>query len=160
MAGVPSLTTTFPVRRGERQLVSPARPTPYEFKMLSDIDDQDVLRFYRSGAFFYRSNASAMAGLDPVEVIRSALSEALVHFYPLAGRFRELRPTRKLVVECTGEGVVFVEADADVRMDDLGDFLAPPVPCYDKWLCEPESPTADVVDRPLLYVQVNSTYIF
>ncbi|XP_020399910.1 benzyl alcohol O-benzoyltransferase [Zea mays] len=153
MAGVPSVTTTFPVRRGERKLVSPSRPTPYEFKMLSDIDDQDVLRFYRSGAFFYRSSASK-AGLDPAKVIRSALSEALVHFYPLAGRFRELRPTRKLVVECTGEGVVFVEADADVRMDDLGDSLAPPVPCYDKLLCEPESPTADVIDRPLLYVQV------
>lgn len=157
MAAVPaSLVTTFPVRRGERQLVSPARHTPYEFKMLSDIDDQDVLRFYRSGIFFYRRDASkAEAGLDPVEVIRSALSEALVHFYPLAGRFRELRPTRKLVVECTGEGVVFVEADADVRMDDLGDSLAPPVPCYDKLLCEPESPTADVIDRPLLYVQVD-----
>lgn len=159
MAGVPSLaTTTFAVRRGERQLVSPARPTPYEFKPLSDIDDQDVLRFYRSGAFFYRSNA-AKAGLDPVQVIRSALSEALVHFYPLAGRFRELQPTRKLVVECTGEGVVFVEADADVRMEDIGDALAPPVPCFDKLLCEPESPTADVIDRPLLFVQVSDTYV-
>ncbi|PUZ69717.1 hypothetical protein GQ55_2G133900 [Panicum hallii var. hallii] len=152
MAGAPSLIT-FPVRRGERQLVGPARPTPYVFKMLSDIDDQDVLRFYRSGIFFYRSNASK-AALDPVKVIKSALAEALVHFYPLAGRLRELQPTRKLVVECTGEGVVFVEADADVRMDDLGDSLAPPVPCYDKLLCEPESPTAFVVDRPLIYVQV------
>ncbi|CAN6342598.1 unnamed protein product [Urochloa humidicola] len=152
MAGAPSLVS-FSVRRGERQLVAPARPTPYEFKMLSDIDDQDVIRFYRSGTFFYRSNASK-AGLDPVKVIKSALAEALVHFYPLAGRLRELQPTRKLVVECTSEGVVFVEADADVRMDDLGDSLAPPVPCYDKLLCEPESPTAVVVDRPLLHVQV------
>ncbi|RCV12280.1 LOW QUALITY PROTEIN: hypothetical protein SETIT_2G256400v2 [Setaria italica] len=152
MAGAPSLIS-FPVRRGERQLVAPARPTPYGFKMLSDIDDQDVLRFYRSGIFFYRGNAPR-AGLDPVKVIRSALAEALVHFHPLAGRLRELQPTRKLVVECTGEGVVFVEADADVRMDDLGDSLAPPVPCYDKLLCEPESPTAVVVDRPLIYFQV------
>ncbi|KAL6630960.1 hypothetical protein ACP70R_028300 [Stipagrostis hirtigluma subsp. patula] len=152
MAAAPSLVT-FPVRRGERELVAPATPTPYEFKFLSDIDDQDVLRFYRSGIFFYRGNAS-QAGRDPVKVIRAALSEALVHFYPLAGRFRELQPTRKLVVECTGEGVVFVEADADVRMDDFGPSLAPPVPCYDKLLCEPESPTAVVVNRPLLYVQV------
>ncbi|CAL5088090.1 unnamed protein product [Urochloa decumbens] len=153
MAGAPSLIS-FPVRRGERQLVAPARPTPYEFKMLSDIDDQDVLRFYRSGIFFYRGGNASKAGLDPVQVIKSALAEALVHFYPLAGRLRELQPTRKLVVECTGEGVVFVEADADVRMDELGDSLAPPVPCYDKLLCEPESPTAVVVDRPLLHVQV------
>lgn len=153
MAGAPTLT--FSVRRGERELVAPARPTPYEFKVLSDIDDQEVLRFYRSGIFFYRGDASK-SELDPVKVIKSAVSEALVHFYPLAGRFRELQPTRKLVVECTGEGVVFIEADADIRMDDLGGALAPPVPCYDKLLCEPESPTAVVVDRPLLYVQVGA----
>ncbi|CAN6334577.1 unnamed protein product [Urochloa humidicola] len=102
MAGAPSLIS-FPVRRGERQLLAPARSTPYEFKMLSDIDDQDVLRFYRSGIFFYRSNVSK-AGHDPVKVIKSALAEALVHFYPLAGRLRELQPTRKLAVECTGDG--------------------------------------------------------
>ncbi|KAE8781274.1 benzyl alcohol O-benzoyltransferase-like [Hordeum vulgare] len=145
--------TTLSIRRGERELVAPARPTPYEFKVLSDIDDQEVLRFYRSGAFFYRGDASK-SGIDPAKVIKSAISEALVHYYPLAGRFRELQPTRKLVVECTGEGVVFVEADADVRMDDFGDSLAPPVPCYDELLPEQECATAVVVDRPLLFVQV------
>ncbi|EEE63219.1 hypothetical protein OsJ_18029 [Oryza sativa Japonica Group] len=159
MAGAPT-SLGFSVRRRERELVAPARPTPYEFKMLSDIDDQDILRFNRSGISFYRHNPN-QDGVDPVTVIRAALSEALVHFYPLAGRLRELRPTRKLVVECTGEGVVFVEADASFRMDDLGDgtstsspLLAPPVPCYDMLLCEAESPTADVVDRPLLFVQM------
>uniref|UniRef100_A0A0E0L0L6 Uncharacterized protein n=1 Tax=Oryza punctata TaxID=4537 RepID=A0A0E0L0L6_ORYPU len=151
MAGAPTLA--FSVRRRERELVAPARPTPYEFKMLSDIDDQDILRFNRSGILFYRHNPSK-DGLDPVKVIKAAISETLVHFYPLAGRFRELRPTRKLVVECTGEGIVFVEADANFRMDELGTSLAPPVPCYDMLLCEPESPTADVVDRPLLFIQV------
>jgi hypothetical protein len=127
--------------------------------MLSDIDDQDILRFYRSGIFFYRGNVSR-AGLDLVKVIRSALAEALVHYHPIAGRLRELQPTKKLAVECTGEGAVFVEADADVRMDDLGGSLAPPVPCYDKLLCEPECPTADVVDRPLIYVQVVGEHSF
>ncbi|EEE63107.1 hypothetical protein OsJ_17915 [Oryza sativa Japonica Group] len=151
MAGAPTLA--FSVRRRERELVAPAKPTPYEFKMLSDIDDQDILRFNRSGILFYRHSPSK-DGLDPVKVIKAAISETLVHFYPVAGRFRELRPTRKLVVECTGEGVVFVEADANFRMDELGTSLAPPVPCYDMLLCEPESPTADVVDRPLLFIQV------
>uniref|UniRef100_M8B2L3 10-deacetylbaccatin III 10-O-acetyltransferase n=1 Tax=Aegilops tauschii TaxID=37682 RepID=M8B2L3_AEGTA len=145
--------TTLSIRRGERELVAPARPTPYEFKVLSDIDDQEVLRFYRSGAFFYRGDASK-SGIDPAKAIKSAISEALVHYYPLAGRFRELQPTRKLVVECTGEGVVFVEADADVRMEDFGNSLAPPVPCYDELLPEQERATAVVVDRPLLFVQV------
>lgn len=156
MAGAPTLA--FSVRRRERELVAPAKPTPYEFKMLSDIDDQDILRFNRSGILFYRHSPSK-DGLDPVKVIKAAISETLVHFYPVAGRFRELRPTRKLVVECTGEGVVFVEADANFRMDELGTSLAPPVPCYDMLLCEPESPTADVVDRPLLFIQVISMQI-
>uniref|UniRef100_A0ACD5UB19 Uncharacterized protein n=1 Tax=Avena sativa TaxID=4498 RepID=A0ACD5UB19_AVESA len=146
---------TILVRRNEPELVVPAVPTPYEFKPLSDIDDQEGLRFYRSGIYLYRQS-DAKAGADPAAVIRAALAEALVHYYPLAGRIREASPGRKLLVECTGEGAVFVAADADAALEELGDVMGPPVPCHGQFLCEPDGAYtgAAVVGRPLLFFQV------
>ncbi|XP_044367654.1 benzyl alcohol O-benzoyltransferase-like [Triticum aestivum] len=142
----------FVARRGEPELVKPVGPTPRELKRLSDLDDQESLRFYRSVIYFYRGCPSRSRA-DPARVIRGGLAAALVYYYPIAGRLREL-PGGKLVVDCTGEGVCFVEADADVVLDEFGDRLCPPVPCAGELLCLPESNSAIVVNRALLYVQV------
>ncbi|XP_073012138.1 benzyl alcohol O-benzoyltransferase-like [Typha latifolia] len=143
---------TFKSRRSEPVLVGPAKPTPHEIKLLSDIDDQEGIRFYRSGIHIYRSHPSKV-GQDPAKIIKAALADVLVYYYPIAGRIRE-ESGRKLVVECNGEGIVFVEADVDVSVDDFGDVISPPIPCYQELLCEPDSASAVVVDRPLLYIQV------
>lgn len=94
-----------------------------------------------------------MLGKDPAQIVKSALEKVLVYYYPFAGRIRE-GPGRKLAVECNGEGVVFVEADADVRLEDFGNALCPPIPCHEDLLCVPETPVGDVINRPLLYIQV------
>nr|CAD1820828.1 unnamed protein product [Ananas comosus var. bracteatus] len=94
----------------------------HELKPLSDIDDQRGLRFYRSGILFCRINP-AHSDLDPAAITKRALAEALVYYYPLAGRLRA-GPGDKLIVECTGEGAVFVEANADVRLEDFGPALS------------------------------------
>ncbi|CAJ1961002.1 unnamed protein product [Sphenostylis stenocarpa] len=114
----------FTVRRCEPELVPPALPTPHETKVLSDIDDQDGLRFQIPIVQIYRKQASSMGERDPVEVLRQALSQTLVFYYPFAGRLRE-GPHRKLMVDCTGEGVMFIQAHADVTLDQFGDFLRP-----------------------------------
>ncbi|XP_006653585.2 benzyl alcohol O-benzoyltransferase-like [Oryza brachyantha] len=147
-----STTVDFTARRRHPELVAPAGPTPRGLRRLSDIDDQDSFRFYRSVIYFYRSGGGG-GGVDPARVIRDALAAALVHYYPIAGRIREL-PGRKLVVDCTGEGVSFVEADADVALEEFGDVLCPPIPCAGELLSLPESNSAVVTNRPLLYVQV------
>ncbi|MED6221723.1 hypothetical protein PIB30_057560 [Stylosanthes scabra] len=107
-----STSLVFKVRRNPAELVAPADPTPHELKLLSDIDDQQSLRIYYSSVQLFPYSPS-MAGKDPVHVIREALSKAFVLYYPLAGRLRE-GPSGKLMVDCTGEGVLFIEADADV----------------------------------------------
>ncbi|XP_059458324.1 benzyl alcohol O-benzoyltransferase-like [Corylus avellana] len=150
MAGLtPSLV--FTVRRCKPELVAPAKPTPHEFKQLSDIDDQESLRFQIPIIQIYRYNPS-MHGKDPVKVIREALAQTLVFYYPFAGRLRE-RPGRKLVVECTGEGVIFIEADADVTLQQFGDDLQPPFPCLEELLFDVPG-SEGILNCPLLLIQV------
>lgn len=147
----PSKSLTFKVSRKNPELIAPAKPTPHEFKLLSDIDDQEGLRFQIPVIQFYRRSPSA-EGKDPVEVIRGAIAKALVFYYPFAGRLRE-RAARKLVVECTGEGIMFIEADADVTLQQFGDALQPPFPCLEELLYDVPN-SAGVLHCPLLLIQV------
>ncbi|KAL1566742.1 Benzyl alcohol O-benzoyltransferase [Salvia divinorum] len=144
-------TLTFKVARKNPELIAPAKPTPHEFKLLSDIDDQEGLRFQIPVIQFYRRNPSPKAK-DPVQVIRDAIAKALVFYYPFAGRLRE-GAARKLVVECTGEGVMFIEADADVTLNQFGDALQPPFPCLEELLYDAPG-SAQVLNCPLLLIQV------
>jgi len=145
----------FTVRRCQPQLVPPAIPTPHEVKLLSDIDDQEGLRFHVPVIQIYRKQAS-MAEKDPVEVIRQALSQTLVFYYPFAGRLKE-GPNRKLMVDCTGEGVMFIEADADVTLDEFGDSLQPPFPCFHELHYDVPG-SQQITNTPLLLIQVQYPY--
>lgn len=143
----------FTVRRQPPVLVAPASPTPYELKKLSDIDDQEGLRFQIPVIQFYRNNQELSArGVDPARVVKEALSKALVSYYPFAGRLRE-GAGRKLMVECRGEGVMFVEADADVRLEEFGEELQPPFPGLEELLADVEG-SGGVLNCPLLLIQV------
>jgi len=151
-----SSSLKFTVRRCQPQLVPPAISTPHELKLLSDIDDQEGLRFHVPMVQIYGKQAS-MAEKDPVEVIRQALSQTLVFYYPFAGRLRE-GPNRKLMVDCTGEGAMFIEADADVTFDEFGDSLHPPFPCFHELLYDVPG-TQQITNTPLLLVQVQYTLL-
>lgn len=139
----------FRVRRQKAELIAPAKPTPRETKFLSDIDDQEGLRFQIPVINFYRKGSD---NYDPVQVIKKAIAETLVFYYPFAGRLREGNG-RKLMVDCTGEGVMFVEADADVTLEEFGDELQPPFPCLEELLYDVPG-SAGVVNCPLLVIQV------
>ncbi|XVF42784.1 hypothetical protein PTKIN_Ptkin01aG0392700 [Pterospermum kingtungense] len=151
MALLPPTSLVFSVRRHEPELVPPAKPTPRECKKLSDIDDQVGHRFQIRGLHIYRCNPS-MHGKDPARVIREALAATLVFYYPIAGRLRE-GPNRKLIVDCTGEGVLFVEADANVTLEEFGDALCPPFSCYEELLYEAPG-SNDLLNCPLMQIQV------
>ncbi|KAL8214431.1 hypothetical protein R6Q57_003880 [Mikania cordata] len=141
----------FNVRRCEPELISPAKPTTRELKPLSDIDDQEGLRGHVSFIHIYRSNPK-MRNVNPASVIREALAKVLVFYYPLAGRLKE-GPARKLMVDCSDEGVLFIEAEADLTLMQFGDALHPPFPCLEELLYDVPG-SSGVLDSPLLLIQV------
>ncbi|KAI3696804.1 hypothetical protein L6452_29364 [Arctium lappa] len=146
-----SKALNFTVRRRTPELISPAKPTPRELKPLSDIDDQDWLRFQTPLIQFYRRDPK-MADRNPATVIREALAKLLVFYYPFAGRLRE-GPAGKLVVECTGEGVLFIEAEADVRVEELGEVILPPFAYLEELLYDVNG-SGDILHSPLMLIQV------
>ena len=149
----PTERSSLSVTRKTPELLCPAETTPHEFKHLSDIDDQTFLRMYVTTMNFYKKNPS-MEGKDPVKIIREAIAKALVFYYTLAGRLRE-RTGRKLMVECNGQGVVFVEADADATLQHLGvDALYPPFPNSDDLVTDVPNNLGILVDIPLMFIQV------
>ncbi|KAJ4841376.1 hypothetical protein Tsubulata_933360 [Turnera subulata] len=131
----------FKIHRREPELLRPAKPTPHEFKHLSDIDDQEGLRCF-----------SLNAREGPVKVMREAIATALVFYYPMAGRLRE-GPNRKLAVECNGEGVLFTEADAEVTLQQLGVAPHLPYPYIDEFLFNVPG-SSEILNYPLLIFQV------
>ncbi|KAK9267068.1 hypothetical protein L1049_012621 [Liquidambar formosana] len=141
----------FTVRRHDPEMVVPEKPTPREQKQLSDIDDQEGTRYQLPVMMFYEGNPT-MKGKDPAKVIREALAKALVFYYPLAGRLVE-GPNRKLIVECTGEGVLFVEAEADITLKQLGDAILPPCPCSEELLHDVPG-SEGILGCPLVLIQV------
>ncbi|XP_015897314.3 methanol O-anthraniloyltransferase-like [Ziziphus jujuba] len=149
----PISNLTFKVKRCDPELIVPAKPTPHEVKKLSDVDNQKGLRLQTYAIWFYKkSDSPSMEGKDPVKVIKEALGRALVYYYPLAGRLKE-DSNGKLMVDCNAQGVSFVEADADVKLEQLGHTIQPPFPFLQEVLYH--IPGSDrTLDGPLWLVQV------
>ncbi|KAK6918730.1 hypothetical protein RJ641_017152 [Dillenia turbinata] len=86
------------------------------------------------------------------DVLRQALARVLGHFYPLAGRLT-LSPDMKLIVQCTNEGVPFVDAVADCKMGVLGDITIPDPPTLGKLLYAIPG-AKNILEMPLMTAQV------
>ncbi|KAG8651884.1 shikimate O-hydroxycinnamoyltransferase-like [Manihot esculenta] len=56
------------------------------------------------------------------KVLKEALSKVLVPFYPVAGRLGRDNKGR-LEIVCNNEGVLFIEAETDSELDEVGDLM-------------------------------------
>lgn len=98
-----------------RKIVKPAVPTPDHlrtcklslFDQLAPPDHVPIIYFYN------RSNLSKIR-----QQLVKSLSQTLIKFYPLAGRFVQ----KDFYVDCNDEGVEYVEAE--VTNLELGEFLS------------------------------------
>lgn len=136
-------------------LVKPADPTPNRLLWLSDPDLLQPMT-HAPIVYFYtpcsNTNTTTTNFFSP-QVLKSSLSQALVHFYPLAGRLHR-DDNGRLELDCNAEGVAFVEAESDAKISDFGDFrpsqeLRNLFPCIDY-------NNTHVGDWPLLLVQLTT----
>ncbi|KAL3627639.1 histone H3.1 [Castilleja foliolosa] len=136
------------IKQGQPSLVPPAEPTSNCPYFLSNLD-QNIAVIVRT---IYCFKSISKGNEDAVEVIKNALSKVLVHYYPLAGRLT-ISPQMKLIVDCTGQGAVFVEAEAECDLEALGDITKPDPTTLGKLIYD--NPKArNILEIPPLAVQV------
>ncbi|KAJ6296137.1 hypothetical protein OIU78_024052 [Salix suchowensis] len=129
-------------------MVRPSRDTPNRILWSSDLDLL-VPMFHVQTVYFYKPNGSSM--FFETQVLKDALSDVLVPFYPAAGRMGKNEDGR-IEIHCNGEGILFVEAETSCFIDDLGDFtdsskLLPLVPEVDY--------SGGISSYPLVVLQVS-----
>lgn len=117
-------------------LVPPAEPTPGGVLPLSSIDKTAAVRVMVDFIQVFQSPPSSDAD-DQVAAMRQGFARALVPYYPVAGRIAEPSPGEP-VVDCTAEGVWFVEAAASCSLADVNGLEDRPLAI----------PKADLIPRP------------
>ncbi|GAB4848653.1 histone H3.1 [Ancistrocladus abbreviatus] len=108
------------VSQGKPTLVPPAEETETGLYFLSNLDQNIAVVVRTIYCFKSEEKGNEMAA----KVMREALAKTLVHYYPLAGRLT-ISSEGKLIVDCTGEGAIFIEAEADCTMEEIGDATKP-----------------------------------
>ncbi|KAH6794843.1 hydroxycinnamoyl-CoA shikimate/quinate hydroxycinnamoyl transferase [Perilla frutescens var. hirtella] len=103
----------------ELTMVKPMEETPSGSLWLSSLDLLMPATYHTRTVYFFRHDGAA--NFFDAAVLKAALSWALVDFYPFAGRLRK-DDNGRIEINCNAEGVLFIEADCDGALDDLGDF--------------------------------------
>ncbi|KAE8695159.1 putative 3'-N-debenzoyl-2'-deoxytaxol N-benzoyltransferase [Hibiscus syriacus] len=104
------------------EIIKPSSPTPQQLRhyQLSSLDQQ-IHPVYNHLVLFYPIKPNLHTNnLNTLHHFKLSLSQALTHFYPLAGRIRN-----NTFVDCNDDGVPFKEAQVKCRLSDV---LQNPVP--------------------------------
>ncbi|KAF8390690.1 hypothetical protein HHK36_025217 [Tetracentron sinense] len=136
------------VKQGEPTLVPPAEETQKGLYYLSNLDQNIAVIVRTIYCFKLDERGNEGAG----GVIKEALAKVLLHYYPLAGRLT-ISSEGKLTVDCTGEGAIFVEAEANCTLEEIGDITKPDPVTLSKLVYD--SPGAkNILEMPPLAAQV------
>jgi hypothetical protein len=112
-------SSEFIVTRKNPELIPPVSETPNGHYYLSNLD-QNIAIIVKT-LYYYKSESRT--NQESYNVIKKSLSEVLVHYYPVAGRLT-ISPEGKIAVNCTGEGVVVVEAEANCGIDTIKEAIS------------------------------------
>ncbi|XP_075660620.1 omega-hydroxypalmitate O-feruloyl transferase-like [Castanea sativa] len=148
MESVNNSSSQLNVKQYEPTLVAPAEETEKGLYFLTNLD-QNIAVIVRT---IYCFKSESKGNEDAVKIIKDALSKVLVHYYPVAGRLT-ISAEGKLIVDCTGEGAVFVEAEADCTIEEIGDTTKPDPVTLGKLVYDIPG-ARNILEMPLLVAQV------
>ncbi|KAM7511667.1 hypothetical protein LguiB_010542 [Lonicera macranthoides] len=131
----------------ETTMIKPAKETPNKKLWNSNLDIL-VGRIHILTVYFYKSNGSN--NFFEARVLKQALSNVLVSFFPMAGRLG-FDGDGRVDINCNGEGVLFVEAESDSVVDEFGDFTPSPEM---KSLTPEVDYSGEIDSYPLVVIQV------
>ncbi|XP_071703895.1 shikimate O-hydroxycinnamoyltransferase-like [Rutidosis leptorrhynchoides] len=103
----------------ESTMVTPAEKTP-KISLWNSNLDLYMPPVHTRFVYYYLPNGAV--DFFDAKVMKDALSKVLVEFYPVSGRVNKDENGRT-GIDCQGQGVLFVEAECDCVIDDLGEFL-------------------------------------
>ncbi|MCL7038624.1 hypothetical protein MKW94_020252 [Papaver nudicaule] len=99
-----------------KEIVKASLPTPPHLRRFKlSLLDQLLPPFYVPVVLFYPASADQEPNTsNKSELLKKSLSETLTQFYPIAGRVKD-----NFLIDCTHEGVDFIEAKVDGVMSDF-----------------------------------------
>ncbi|KAL0464130.1 UNVERIFIED_CONTAM: Tabersonine-19-hydroxy-O-acetyltransferase [Sesamum latifolium] len=101
------------------QLIRPSSPTPPQLRHFNlSFIDQRIPPSYIPLVLYYNVSPDDRYINKQPEMsrrLKSSMSDALVQFYPLAGRILDGQP----LVDCNDEGILYIEATADGKISDI-----------------------------------------
>ncbi|CAN1827181.1 Omega-hydroxypalmitate O-feruloyl transferase [Linum perenne] len=136
------------VKHKDPIVVTPEEETEKGLYFLSNLD-QNIAVIVQT---IYCFKSKEKGNDDASEVIRKALKKVLVHYYPLAGRLT-ISSEGKLIVDCNGQGALFVEAEAACNLEDIGDITKPDPGTLGKLVYHVPGAN-NIMEIPLLVAQV------
>ncbi|KAM7523095.1 hypothetical protein LguiA_012997 [Lonicera macranthoides] len=99
-----------------REFIKPSSPTPPHLKnfSLSFFDQFIPPSYYPLILYYYYDEASNITQSQMSHQLKKSLSNALTHFYPLAGKM-----AGKSSIDCNDNGVYYVEARIDSKLKSI-----------------------------------------
>ncbi|KAM7523107.1 hypothetical protein LguiA_013009 [Lonicera macranthoides] len=112
-----------------RELIKPSSPTPSDLKnfSLSFFDQLMPSSYYPLILYYYYDEASNITQSQMSHQLKKSLSNALTHFYPLAGKM-----AGESSIDCNDYGIYYVEARIDSKLKNIID--CPQVELLDQFI--------------------------
>ncbi|KAK3420112.1 hypothetical protein EUGRSUZ_G00906 [Eucalyptus grandis] len=106
-----------------KKLIKPSAPTPNHSRKLNISGIDEIMSsLYHGFLFYYQANGENHEDdiCQRLRLLEESLSDTLMIFYPLAGRYVE----EELFIDCNDQGVEFVHAKVNGQLDQLlhGEF--------------------------------------